>query len=84
MIKLAKTNRPPYTISCFIGYERDTICNISDINANIKYEEMHTNVMPKVKFSFLLGLIICHKKGIPNNKIGYAVMPSLLLTMVNQ
>ena len=44
----------------------------------------HTNEIPNVKLRFLLGLIICHKNGIPNNKIGYAVMPSLLLTMVNQ
>jgi len=40
--------------------------------------------MPKVKFNFLLGLIICHKKGSPNNKMGNAVGPITLLTSVNQ
>ena len=45
---------------------------------------MQTNVIPKVKFSFWFGLTICHKNGIPNNKIGYAVMPSLWFTEVNQ
>jgi len=40
--------------------------------------------MPKEKFNFLLGFMSCHKKGIPNNKIGYAEIPSLLLTSVNQ
>ena len=50
----------------------------------MRYDETQTKEMPKVKLRFLLGLIICHKNGIANNKIGYAVMPSLLLTMVNQ
>ncbi|GAL66238.1 hypothetical protein JCM19301_803 [Jejuia pallidilutea] len=40
--------------------------------------------MPKVKFKFLLGLMSCHKKGIAKSKMGYAVKPWLLLTLVNQ
>lgn len=60
------------------------ICNISDTKARIKYDEMHINVMPNVKFNFLLGFNICHKNGIANNKIGYAVKPSVRFTMVNQ
>jgi len=67
-----------------IGSESDAICSISDKKASIKKDEMHTKVMPKVKLSFVLGLIICHKKGMPNNKIGYAETPSLRLKIVNQ
>ena len=48
------------------------------------YDDKQTNVIPNVKFSFLFGFKTCHKNGIPNNKIGYAVIPSLLLTSVNQ
>jgi hypothetical protein len=40
--------------------------------------------MPKEKFNFLFGLISCHKKGMLNNKIGYAEIPLLLLISVNQ
>jgi hypothetical protein len=83
-MRLKKTNRPPYIMSCFTGCDSDTICKISDIKASMRYDEIHTNDTPNVKFRFLLGLIICHKNGMPNNKIGYAVMPSLLFTMVNQ
>ena len=57
---------------------------MSDTNANIKYDEIHTKVIPNVKFNFILGFIICHKKGMPNNKIGYAVKPSVRFTIVNQ
>jgi len=52
--------------------------------AKIIYDDKQTKVIPKVKLSFGLGLIICHKKGIPNNKIGYAVIPSLRFKWVNQ
>ena len=51
-----------------IGSESDAICSISDKKASIKKDEMHTKVMPKVKLSFVLGLIICHKKGMPKIK----------------
>jgi hypothetical protein len=64
--------------------ESDIICNISDKNAKIRYDEIQTKVMPNVKLRLLLGLIICHRKGMPNNKMGYAVMPSLLFKIVNQ
>lgn len=50
----------------------------------IKYDDKHINVMPSVKFNFLLGLTSCHKKGIVKINIGKAVMPSVLLTAVNQ
>ena len=83
-MKLAKTNNPPYIMSCFIGLESDTICSVSEINAKIKYDEIQTKVIPSVKFKLLLGFIICHKNGMPNSKIGYAVMPSLRFTTVNQ
>ena len=56
----------------------------SDKYANIKYEERHTNTIPKEKFYFWLGFINCHKNGIPNNKIGYAESPTLLLKPVNR
>jgi len=45
---------------------------------------MHTNIIPKEKFNFLLGLMSCQTNGIPNNRIGYAVTPEFLLTVVNQ
>ncbi len=50
----------------------------------IKYEETHTKVIPKAKFNLLLGLINCHKKGVPKSKMGYAEIPLVLLIMVNQ
>ncbi len=65
-------------------YESEIILKASDKNAMIRYDEMHTNVIPKVKLSFLLGFIICHKNGIANNKMGYAAIPSCLLITVNQ
>jgi hypothetical protein len=64
--------------------EKETISKAYDKYARIKYEEIQIKVIPKVKLSFLLGLKICHKKGIPNNKIGNAVIPVLRLTSVNQ
>ena len=50
----------------------------------MRYEEIQTNVIPKEKLSFLLGFKSCHIKGIPNKRIGYAVIPEFLLTSVNQ
>lgn len=71
-------------MTCFMGFERDMMFKISDRNASIKYDETHTNEIPNVKLRFLFGFIICHKKGMPNNRMGYAVKPLLLLTIVNQ
>ena len=46
-----------------------------DIYAKIKYEDKQTNVIPKVKLSFLLGLMMCHKNGTVKINIGYAEIP---------
>jgi hypothetical protein len=62
----------------------EAILKMSDRYTKIKYEDKQTKVMPRLKLSFLLGLIICHKKGIVKSNIGYADMPSLLFTPVNQ
>lgn len=63
---------------------RDAAFTICAKCAIIKYDDKHINVMPNEKFKALLGLISCHKNGIANIKIGKAVMPSVLLTAVNQ
>ena len=63
-----------------------TFCFFIETSNNIGAEknDKQTKTIPKEKFNFLLGRINCHKNGIPNNKMGYADMPSLLLIMVNQ
>ncbi len=50
----------------------------------MRYDDKQTKMIPNEKFNFRVGLINCHKKGIPNNKIGYAEMPLLWLISVNQ
>jgi len=84
MTKLANRKNVPEIENRFEGKETEIIWSIFDKKSKIRYDDKHTKVMPKVKLRVLLGLIICHKKGMPNNKIGYAVMPWVLFTIVNQ
>jgi hypothetical protein len=77
-------NNPPKSKYCLLEVDKETICNASDIYAKIIYDDKHTKVIPKAKFNLGFGFKSCHKKGMPNINIGNAVMPSLLLTTVNQ
>jgi len=75
IIKLVIAKSPPIIKNCLVDVDKVTMLNISDKYANIMYEDRQTKVIPKLKLSFGLGLISCHANGIPNNKIGKAVMP---------
>lgn len=70
MVKLANRKSVSEPENRFKGREIEIILNIFDKKTRIRYDDKHTKVMPNVKLRVLLGFIICHKKGMPNNKIG--------------